>query len=417
MIDAPDRLPIVRRSPTNRPVVAQPIANRLTLFGGAAVATTAGPLSGRAAQRHRVALLALLATTRRLYRSRDQLIFLLWPDADAERGRKLLSDSIYRINQALGGDVITGTGEDLRLNRNQLGGDVADLESAVDARQWRDVADLYAGPFLDGFFLPGAAEFDQWMEKERAQYARAAAKAVEALAVDARDAGRAAESVDWWQRLASLVPDDSRVAMELMRALETSGNRAAAVRHAQMHGTLLRETIGVEPDRIVLDLADRIATRCDMTAVASTPAITIAVLPFKNSSGSPVDDCVADGLSEEVTFALTKTPGLRVASPTSSFAYHDLKLDVREVARRLQVSWILEGSVRRAGESLRIVARLTDASTGYQVWSESFDRPSGDVFAIQAEIACAIADRLPPAMNGGSVSHSASAARTLLSAG
>ena len=185
--------------------------------------TAAGPLTGRAAQRHRVALLALLSTTRRLYRSRDQLVAFLWPDADAERGRKLLSDSIYRINQALGGDAIAGTGEDIRLNRRQVASDVADLEAAVEAREWRRVVELYAGPFLDGFFLPGAADFDQWMEGERAQYARIVAKAIEALAVDARDGGRVAEAVEWWQRLAMLTPDDSRVAMELMCALESVG--------------------------------------------------------------------------------------------------------------------------------------------------------------------------------------------------
>ena len=253
----------------NRLIIARANVNRIKLFGGASVETEGGPISGRAAQRHRVALLALLATTRRLYRSRDQLIAFLWPDADAERGRKLLSDSIYRLNQALGNDAVTGTGEDVRLDRDQVGSDVADFESAIDARDWQQAADLYTGPFLDGFVLPNAGEFDQWMEAERAQYARLAAKAIEALAVEARTEGRLAEAVEIWQRLAGLVPDDSRVAMELMRALEASGNRAGAIRHARIHASLLREALGVEPDRAVQDLADQIARR---TAAVVTPA-------------------------------------------------------------------------------------------------------------------------------------------------
>src|SRR4051812_41705677 len=106
MVGGTDRLTLVAGSPASRPSVARVVANRLTAFGSTTVETASGPVTGRAAQRHRVALLALLSTTRRLYRSRDQLIFFLWPDADADRGRKLLSDSIYRINQALGGDVI-----------------------------------------------------------------------------------------------------------------------------------------------------------------------------------------------------------------------------------------------------------------------------------------------------------------------
>lgn len=388
--------------------------NHLKLFAGAVLETETGPVSGRAAQRHRIALLALLSTTRRLYRSRDQLVAFLWPEADAERGRKLLSDSIYRINQALGGDAITGTGEDLRLNRDQVGSDVADFEAAVDARDWRRVAEIYAGPFLDGFFLPGATEFDQWMEVERAQYLRAAAKAIEALAVDAREAGRMTEAVELWQRLAALVPDDSRVAMELMRALESAGNRAAALRHGREHAKLLRETLGVEPDRSVRDLADQIARRGNGAVGSATASVTavpvsvtafagnsIAVLPFSILSGAGESAYVADGMSEELMYLLTRTPGLRVASRTSAFACRDLNLDVREVARRLQVDWIVEGSVRRSGSRLRIVAQLTDARNGYQVWSESFDRTSSDIFAVQEEMAAEIASRLSTAVVGG----------------
>ena len=445
--------------------------SRLKLFGGAVVDAEGEPITGRAAQRHRIALLALLATTRRLYRSRDQLTALLWPEADSERGRKLLSDSIYRINQALGADAITGTGEDVRLDRDQVSSDVADLESALDARDWSQVADLYTGPFLDGFFLPNANEFDQWMEAERAHYARAAAKAIEALAVQARESGRLAEAVELWQRVAALGPDDSRVAMELMRALEASGNRAGALRHARVHASLLQETLGVEPDRAVQDLADQIARRTDaviypravaaasgdagavtspaargsaaspaseppndpwtrsattrkprarwamlagvvavISAVvvlqlrpgqnvnepATRPALgsAIAVLPFHNVSESDTNAYFADGMSEELMYLLARTPGLHVASRTSSFAYRDLKLDVREVARRLRVDWILEGSVRRSGNKLRIVAQLTDARNGYQVWTQSFDRTANDIFAIQEEIAGAIASQL-----------------------
>ena len=443
--------------------------SHLKLFGGAVVDAKGEPIAGRAAQRHRIALLVLLATTRRPSRSRDQLIAFLWPDAGAERGRKLLSDSIYRINQALGDDAITGTGEDVRLNRDQVGSDIADFEAAVDARQWRQAADLYTGPFLDGFFLPNAAEFGQWVETERAQYARAAAKAIEALAVEARDAGRVAEAVELWQRLAALVPDDSRIAMDLMRALEAAGNRAGAIRHALLHATLLRETLGVEPDRSVQDLADQITERTEARVSASVPGngpaatnrapfavgalagaapndaaraavlrrrgrwavllaallvaaliaavvamarfravssaednglttpvlgSAIAVLPFQNVSESDTNAYFADGMTEELMYLLTRTPGLHVASRTSSFAYRDLKLDVREVARRLHVDWILDGSVRRSGNKLRIVAQLTDARNGYQVWSESYDRTANDIFGIQQEIAGAITRRL-----------------------
>ena len=230
--------------------------------------------------------------------------------------------------------------------------------------EWRRGATLYAGSFLDGFFLPQAPEFDQWMEIERAHYARSAGKALEALAKDAYDGGRIAESLEWWQRYAALAPDDSRVAMELMRALEVSGNRAAALRHARLHATLLRDTIGLEPDRSLQELADEIATRRGSVVSMSPRCNSIAVLPFNNITGSDAHAHLADGVSEELMYALTRTAGLHVASRTSAFAYRGSPLDVREIGRRLNVAWILEGSVRRSGRVLRVAAQLTDASTG-----------------------------------------------------
>ena len=246
--------------------------NHLSFFGGATIESASGPISGRAAQRHRVALLALLSSTRRINRSRDRLVFLLWPDADADRGRRLLSDSIYRINQALGGDAIVSSGDDVRLNRTHVASDVAEIEAAADARDWRRIVQLYSGPFLDGFFLSDSNDFDRWMEGERAQYVRLATKALETLATHATSAGRFAEAADWWQQLAGLVPDDSRVAMEAMRALDAAGNRAGAVRHAEAHAALVRDTIGVEPDRAVGELAEQIARRAAIVSVAAPAA-------------------------------------------------------------------------------------------------------------------------------------------------
>lgn len=367
--------------------------NHLRLFGGAALDGSDGPVTGRASQRHRIALLALLATTRRLYRSRDQLITLLWPENDTERGRKLLSDSIYRLNQALGGDVLAAVGDDLRLNRTRLACDVASFESAIEAQDWKMAAELYRGDFLDGFYIPASPEFDQWIDSERAHYQRTALKAIETLATQACEAGALTECVEWWQRLSELVPDDSRVSMELMRALEAVGNRAGALRHAQVHAKVLRETIGVEPDKAVLQLSTQISRR-DTSALAVDA--TVAVLPFGSHGEQEGQTYFADGISEELIFLLSRTSGLRVASRTSSFAYRDLPIDVRELARRLSVAWVVEGSVRRTGNSLRVSAQLIDGSNGFQVWSDSFDRTANDIVAIQTEIVDAIAQHVRP---------------------
>ncbi|MFC1659973.1 hypothetical protein ACFL3S_00725 [Gemmatimonadota bacterium] len=114
---------------------------------------------------------------------------------------------------------------------------------------------------------------------------------------------------------------------------------------------------------------------------------SVAVLPFDSLSSDPEGDYFADGISEELTNALARQKGLRVAARTSAFAFKGERVDVRDIGKRLDVSHVIEGSVRRAGGTLRITAQLIDTSNGYHIWSEQFDREQGDVFRIQEEIA------------------------------
>lgn len=121
---------------------------------------------------------------------------------------------------------------------------------------------------------------------------------------------------------------------------------------------------------------------------------SIAVLPFTNLSSDPDTEYFSDGISEEIINSLAQLPGLRVAARTSSFVFRSRGLDLAEVGQKLRVATILEGTVRRSGNHLRITARLVKASDGYNLWSERYDRELIDVFAIQDEIARAIANRL-----------------------
>ena len=134
--------------------------------------------------------------------------------------------------------------------------------------------------------------------------------------------------------------------------------------------------------------------------VASAPAVSmpaeksIAVLPFRNMSRDPEDEFFADGITEEIINALTQLEGLRVAARASSFAFKGTEENLRAVAERLGVHTILEGSVRKSGNRLRITAQLINVADGYHLWSERYDRELTDVFIIQDEIASAIASRL-----------------------
>ena len=121
---------------------------------------------------------------------------------------------------------------------------------------------------------------------------------------------------------------------------------------------------------------------------------SIAVLPFVNMSNDPGNEYLSDGMSEEILNTLARIDGLRVAARTSSFQFKGQGADVAEVGRRLKVGAILEGSVRKEGNAVRITAQLIDAQNGYQLWSQTFDRTLENVFAVQTEIATQIADAL-----------------------
>lgn len=128
---------------------------------------------------------------------------------------------------------------------------------------------------------------------------------------------------------------------------------------------------------------------------------TIAVLPFVNMSAEADQDYFSDGLSEELLNVLTQVEGLKVASRTSSFAYKDDTRNIRQIARSLRVANILEGSVRKVGDRLRITAQLIDTSNDRHLWSDSYDRDMNDIFQVQAEIANAIVSALTTELGVG----------------
>ncbi len=126
----------------------------------------------------------------------------------------------------------------------------------------------------------------------------------------------------------------------------------------------------------------------------SIPAKSIAVLPFVNMSSDKDQEYFSDGLSEELLNLLAKIPELRVAARTSSFYYKGKDVKLTDVARELQVAHLLEGSVRKSGNRVRITAQLIRASDGYHQWSETYDRTLEDIFAVQEEIAAAVVSQL-----------------------
>ena len=130
-------------------------------------------------------------------------------------------------------------------------------------------------------------------------------------------------------------------------------------------------------------------------------AKSVAVLPFVNMSPDPNNEYFTDGIAEEIINALTRIQSLRVASRTSAFVFKGKTEDIRDIGRRLKVSTVLEGSVRKAGNKLRVTAQLVNVADGYHLWSERYEREMEDVFAIQDDISQAIAKSLRVILTAG----------------
>ena len=127
---------------------------------------------------------------------------------------------------------------------------------------------------------------------------------------------------------------------------------------------------------------------------------SIAVLPFVNMSGNDEDEYFSDGLTETLLHMLAQVPDLNVAARTSVFSFKDKEIDIREIAQSLGVATVLEGSVQRSGNTVRITAQLIEAEDGFHLWSKTFDRDFDDIFSVQDEIATSVADALQLTFQG-----------------
>src|SRR5438067_9230824 len=224
---------------------------RLRAFGGLSIANESGPLAGAVTQRRRLALLALLAAAGERGMTRDKLAAYLWPESDTEGSRHALRQLLSITHRDLNEDELFLGSTDIRLNESRISSDVAEFESAISRGELERAAELYTGPFLDGFFLSGSAEFGRWVEEERSRLTRELEGAIETLADRAAGRGNQREAIQWWRRLAATDPLRSRYAMGLITALASAGDCAGALQHARVHEALVRDQLDAEPEPAV----------------------------------------------------------------------------------------------------------------------------------------------------------------------
>ena len=238
----------------------------------------AGPIAGAAAQPKRLAILALLARAGPRGMTRDKIVSYLWPDADDERGRRALANSVSALRRDLASDDPFAGGNDLRLDPDVITSDVEEFDTAVAAGDLDRAAALYEGPFLDGFRVAGAPEFERWADAERTAIAYTYATVVEQLARAAEIRHDPTAALAWWRRLAAHDPLNARHALGLMGALEACGDRTGALRHAQIYEALVEQELELPPDREVVAFAERL--RRDQTRGAARPVVpNVAVAP------------------------------------------------------------------------------------------------------------------------------------------
>jgi TolB-like protein/DNA-binding SARP family transcriptional activator/Flp pilus assembly protein TadD len=219
----------------------------LKTFGGLSVEIDGTPGTGAAQQRKTLGLLALLAASGERGLSRDKLIASLWPETDAEHGRGLLRQACYALRRDLHAPELFLGSIQLHLNPAMISSDVESFACALGENDPGRAVSCYTAPFLDGFYLNGGGEFEDWAETERARLASQCRAALRVLSAEATRRGEHRVAADWWRRLLELDPLNTHAALGLMTALDNAGERAEALRCGQAYGELVRSELSTDP--------------------------------------------------------------------------------------------------------------------------------------------------------------------------
>jgi len=300
----------------------------LRLLGGARIEVDQVPVRGRAAHRRRLALLALLTATPGNRLSREQIVTLLWPSHGSEGGRRQLSESLHVIRRAFGEQTILSVGDEVSLVPELMPSDLAAFRAAIAAGELEEAVAAYSGPFLHGWFIADAREFEDWVEAERIAVARVHASALETLAARCEAAGDWLAAAVWWHTRSRSEPDASGPVLRLSQALAADGQRAAALRTIAAHLQLLQDE-GLPADRALLTLHANLrgesaedahprTSRRDLTDAADR-SLTTAIEPLGTRPASQVVSQVAGGTtaSTEGSSADQPLPRPRTAFPAS----------------------------------------------------------------------------------------------------
>jgi DNA-binding SARP family transcriptional activator/tetratricopeptide (TPR) repeat protein len=289
--------------------------------------------------------------------TREKILSLLWPDEPDERARRSLNQAVYSLRRDLGADdSLVGT-KDLRLNLDLIEVDVIEFDDALQANELERAVGLYAGSFLDGFFIPRSPEFERWMEAERAILARHFASALEKVANRATQRGDTAAAVAYWRKLAATDPLNGRVAMSVMKSLVAVGDVSGAIQHARLHEVLLDQELGLPPDRDIAAFARQLRASPPAADAVPTgaPAVATEVPGESVAAPSTAPAQIAAEFSSPVPVAIEAATTLSSSAPRES-----APLPVGKNKR----SWWIGGAVAVVAASAIVAAIIQRRSPG-----------------------------------------------------
>ena len=384
---------------------------RIRLLGPVAIAYDGKPVA--IASKKARALIGYLALRQGTAISRDVVTGLLWGERSEGQARASLRQTLSELRRSLPGSsrqAIIASKETVSWATGSAWIDVTVLETAAgseDDKALRDAAELIGGELMEGLST-GEAVFEQWLATERERLRLVAGSIYARLMGAAERRGRLEEALSYGLKLLSLDPLQEHVHRAVMRHYVAQGRHDAALAQFERCRRELMSQLGVSPETETDDLARSI--RKDRRDVPPRLKVlspnqeagrdkwpiqpdrpSIAVLPFINMSSDAEHEYFADGLTEDLITALSRINSFMVIARTSTFTYKGRPTNAKLVAEELGVRYVMEGSVRRAGDRLRVTAQLVDAATGHQIWSERYDRSLADLFDIQDEITRSVA--------------------------
>ena len=340
----------------------------------------------------------------------DQLIDALLPDADPERAASNIRARVSELRGVLEPDLQRGSdsqyikriGEgyaftldsDCWVDFAAFESRLTDAQRAADAERWEEAVELFEAALnlYRGEFL-AEDRYAEWAENMRTRLRRQYLDGIGSLASCYARLDRSRDAVSCCQRALAVDPCDEGVARQLMRLLDDAGQQAQAVRvHRRLTESLRRE-LDVEPSQETQLLFHRISQREPVRGARFDPC-RLAIIPFVNVGSDPESAVLADGVTEELIYALSKVSGLEVIAQTTALKYKGSHKSVAEIGRELRVGTVLEGSAQRAKHKARVLVQLIDVESEAHLWAEQYDRTMQDILSVQGDVARRVASAL-----------------------